>query len=65
VISQQGRKVTYEVDEVVGQQQIVLKRLGDEVVDTPGLTAGAILANGEPGIVLNLHQIAKSKIQVA
>jgi two-component system chemotaxis sensor kinase CheA len=61
----QGRKVTFEVGDIVGQQQIVLKRLGDEVVDTPGLTAGAILANGEPGIVLNLHQIAKSKIQVA
>lgn len=60
-----GRKVTFEVGDIVGQQQIVLKKLGDEVADTPALTAGAILANGEPGIVLNLHQIARHKLNVA
>lgn len=51
-----GKKISFEVDGVVGQQQIVMKKLGHELNDLPGIIAGAILSNGEPGLILNLHE---------
>jgi two-component system chemotaxis sensor kinase CheA len=50
-----GKKVSFEIDEILGQQQIVLKKLGSEIQGVPGLVAGAILANGEPGMVISLY----------
>jgi two-component system chemotaxis sensor kinase CheA len=54
----QGRKISFEVDEIIGKQQIVLKKLGKEMQGVPGITAGAILANGDPGIVISLNELA-------
>ncbi len=54
-----GKKVSFEVDEIVGQQQVVLKKLGRELVGLPGLMGGAILSSGDPGLVLNLHDLIK------
>jgi two-component system chemotaxis sensor kinase CheA len=51
-----GRKVSFEIDEIYGQQQIVLKNLGHEMRDLKGVVAGAILSSGEPGLVLNLSE---------
>jgi two-component system chemotaxis sensor kinase CheA len=50
-----GQKVSFEVDAILGQQQIVLKKLGHELRGLPGIIGGAILSDGEPGLVLNLH----------
>lgn len=36
-----GRKVTLEVDEIINQQQVVLKQLGRENSGIPGMIAGA------------------------
>lgn len=58
IASHAGRKVSFEIDEIFGQQQIVLKKLGHEMRDLPGIVAGAILSTGEPGIVLNLTELA-------
>jgi len=54
-----GKKVSFEVDEIVGQQQVVLKKLGRELVGLPGLMGGAILSSSDPGLVLNLHELIK------
>jgi two-component system chemotaxis sensor kinase CheA len=42
------------VDEVIGQQQIVIKKLGDEIMGIPGVLGGAVLSNGEPALILDL-----------
>lgn len=52
-----GKKITFEVDKIVNQQKIVLKRLGKEFERIPGIVAGAVLSNGEPGLVLSLDQL--------
>ncbi len=49
-----GKKFAFEIDQIFGQQQIVLKKLGYEIQELPGIVAGAILNTGEPGFVLNL-----------
>ncbi len=61
VTSVGGKKFSFEVDEIIGQQQVVLKKLGHEMQGIPGVTAGAILASGDPGLVLDLVEIAKRK----
>lgn len=56
-----GRKVSFEIDEIVGQQQIVLKRLGREMQGIPGVVGGAILGTGEPALVLNLYEFFEQR----
>lgn len=51
-----GEKLSFEVDEIVEQQQIVVKKFGEEMEGVPGLSAGAILGDGQPGIILNLQE---------
>lgn len=57
-----GRKWSFEIDEILGQQQIVLKSLGREMSGLPGVIAGAILSSGEPGLILNLHDLVPEEV---
>jgi two-component system chemotaxis sensor kinase CheA len=41
------------VDDILGQQQVVTKRLGDEIEGLPGLTGSAILGDGRPALVMD------------
>lgn len=59
VINYGGRKVSLEVGCVHSQQQIVIKNLGKELVDIPGIIGGFILGDGEAGLILNLPEIVK------
>ena len=61
VVNHWGAKASFVVDELLYQQQIVVKELPSEVTGLPGLTAGTILNDGEPGLILDLHQFIKSK----
>ena len=45
------------VDEVVGQQRVVMKKLGIELQDAPGLSGGAILADGNVALVLKVGEV--------
>jgi two-component system chemotaxis sensor kinase CheA len=54
-----GKKITFEVDRILSQQKIVLKKLGKEFSGIPGVFAGAVLSNGEPSLVLNLDELCQ------
>jgi len=41
------------VDEILGEQQVVTKRLGYEIDGLPGITGTAILADGKPALVMD------------
>ncbi len=60
-----GRKFSFEIDQIFGQQQIVLKKLGHEMRDLPGIVAGAILNTGEPGLVLSLTDFIEKGVSHA
>ena len=47
------------VDEVVGQQQVVIKSFGETLEGLPGLSGGAVLPDGEVGIILDVHGVLK------
>jgi len=60
-----GKKYSFEIDEIFGQQQIVLKKLGYEMRNLPGIVAGAILNTGEPGLVLDLSDFIEKGVHHA
>jgi two-component system chemotaxis sensor kinase CheA len=53
-----GRRVGLLVDEVVAQQQVVIKTLGAGFRQTPFVSGAAILADGRVGLILNVEEIA-------
>jgi two-component system chemotaxis sensor kinase CheA len=45
------------VDELIGKQEVVIKGLGEMLKNTPGIAGGAILGNGQVGLILDLDAI--------
>jgi two-component system, chemotaxis family, sensor kinase CheA len=54
-----GKKIGIHVDEIVGQQQVVVKSLGDGVGDVPGITGGAIMNDGNVSLIIDVGGIIK------
>lgn len=48
------------VDDVVCQKKVVIKSLGRELQGLRGLTGAAILGDGKPSIILDLHELIAS-----
>nr|HPO09266.1 chemotaxis protein CheW [bacterium] len=42
------------VDDLLGQQQIVIKSLGEFFQGAPGISGGAIMADGRVGLILDV-----------
>ena len=57
VVEGVGRRVGLLVDEVISQQQVVIKTLGEGLGETPSVAGGAILSDGRVGLILNIEQI--------
>jgi two-component system chemotaxis sensor kinase CheA len=58
VVEGVGRRVGLLVDEVIAQQQVVIKTLGAGFARTPFVSGAAILADGRVGLILNVEEIA-------
>jgi two-component system chemotaxis sensor kinase CheA len=58
VVEGLGRKVGLVVDDVVSQQQVVIKPLGAGIGDTEFLSGAAILSDGRVGLILNVDRLA-------
>jgi len=58
VVEGLGRKVGLVVDDVLTQQQVVIKPLGTGIGDTDFLSGAAILSDGRVGLILNVDQLA-------
>jgi two-component system chemotaxis sensor kinase CheA len=58
IVEGAGRRVGILVDEVVAQQQVVIKTLGAGLRDTPFVSGAAILADGRVGLILNVDELA-------
>jgi two-component system, chemotaxis family, sensor kinase CheA len=59
VLESEGSHVGLLVDEILGQQQIVIKSLGDTFKDTPGIASGAIMPDGLVGLILDVGGLMK------
>jgi len=58
VIESGGRKVALLVDEVITQQQVVIKNFESKAIDIRVFSGAAILSDGTVGLILNPDEIA-------
>ena len=54
------KKACLFVDDILGQQQIVVKGLSDYIGKVHGITGSLVLGNGEVGLILDLNSILES-----
>jgi two-component system chemotaxis sensor kinase CheA len=54
VVEDEGRKVGILADDLLGQQSIVIKSLGQSMQDTEGVAGGAIMSNGNVALILDV-----------
>ncbi|MDB5104608.1 MAG: hypothetical protein JWP91_2297 [Fibrobacteres bacterium] len=60
IVETGNRKAGLLVDELLGQQQVVIKGLGETLKQIPGLSGGAILSDGTVGIILDTDGLMNS-----
>lgn len=54
IVQDDTRRCCLLVDELLGQQQVVIKSLGDGVGKIPGVSGGAILGDGNVSLILDV-----------
>ena len=54
VVEDAGHRAGLLVDELLGQQQIVIKSLGESMAGIPGISGGAIMPDGRVGLILDV-----------
>ena len=47
------------VDEIIGQQEIVIKSLGEIFGTVPGVSGSSILSNGRVGLILDVAGVVR------
>lgn len=55
VVESEGRQAALLVDEVIGQMQVVLKPMANELTRCPGVAGGAIMGDGRVALVLDVQ----------
>lgn len=59
VVEKDGKRAGLLVDEILGQQQIVIKSLGEGLQGIPGIAGGAIMPDGQVGLILDVGGIMR------
>ena len=60
IVEHESRKYAFLVDELLGQQQTVIKPLGPTVAGVAGLAGGAIMPDGQVGLILDIAGLVKT-----
>ena len=58
-VEAEGKRYAFLVDDLLGQQQVVIKSLGDGLGRVPGIAGGAILGDGRVGLILDPGGVVK------
>ena len=59
VIESNGKRCALMADELLGQQQVVVKSLGQSVGQIPGVAGAGILGDGRVGLILDASGMIK------
>jgi two-component system chemotaxis sensor kinase CheA len=65
VVGDEERRCALLVDELLGQQQVVAKSLTKAVGKIPGVSGGAILGDGQVGLILDTGEVAAQARQTS
>lgn len=55
-----AKKIAFQVDSIITQQQVVVRDLSENLNNIPGLIGGTILADGEPGMIIGLETMGRA-----
>ncbi|MFG6665515.1 chemotaxis protein CheA [Halomonas sp. HNIBRBA4712] len=64
IVQGEGRRYALLVDELIGQQQVVVKNLEENYRKVPGVSAATILGDGSVALILDitgLHRLSRAK----
>lgn len=64
VIRQGGLPFAVMVDDILRQQQVVIKKIGKELRQIKGLMGSSILGDGKPAFIIDLLLLFKSRVRV-
>ncbi len=59
VISAEGRRIGLLVDELMGQQQVVIKNLGERLRGIRGVSGGCILGDGRVALIVDVAKLVE------
>ncbi len=59
VVENEGKEIALLLDEIVGQQQIVIKPMGEAFRNLPGIAGAAIMPDGKVGLILDITGLQK------
>lgn len=59
-----GQRCGLAADEILDQQQVVIKNMGSGMVDVPGISGGAIMNNGEISLILDVSGVMRLSKEV-
>ena len=59
IVKESQKFIAFEVDSILGQQQVVIRPLASQMAKLPGFSGCTILGDGEPSIILSLPDLAK------
>lgn len=55
VVENDGQRAGLVIDEILGQQQIVIKSLGEGLGEVTGVSGGAVMPDGRVGLILDVE----------
>jgi two-component system, chemotaxis family, sensor kinase CheA len=58
-ITRQARQVAFIIDELTGEQEVVIKDLGKQLTRVAGISGATVMGNGEVVLVLNASDLMK------
>jgi two-component system, chemotaxis family, sensor kinase CheA len=59
VIEDTGRRIALLVDELLGQNQTVIKNLGEGLGEVEGIAGASIMPDGKPGLIIDVNGLIK------
>lgn len=59
IVEDDGKQAGIVIDELLGQQQIVIKSLGESMKGIPGISGGAIMSDGRVGLIIDVGGLIK------
>jgi two-component system chemotaxis sensor kinase CheA len=59
VVEGSSRRIALGVDELLGKQQIVIKSLGESMVNVPGISGAAIMPDGRVGLIVDIDRLTE------
>ncbi len=60
VVEEDNRRIGLLVDEILRQQQFVIKGLGGSMKNVPGISGGTIMPDGNVGLILDVGAVIKT-----